>query len=187
MSDPHISLVDHFGTVIASNDDWQSAFNSSEISLSNQSPSDPREPAILVTLSEGTYTIVLNSKDGGGGNVVLELINLYRQNKERLSRSVRGEVDSVEPMIHSLGLEGSNEMSLLSLLRGRTRLHRLVSLMDYLILGKVYLLVIQLGSGPCSPKMVTGTPILNPFFLRNTRESIARTERFGDDQLLIRG
>ena len=119
MSDPQISLVDHYGTVIAFNDDWQSASNSSEISLNNQAPGDPKEPAVLLTLSEGTYTIILNSKDGGGGIAMLELINLDPAKQGKIkSLSVRGEVDSVEPMIHYLSLQGSNEMSLLSLLRG---------------------------------------------------------------------
>ena len=53
-------------------------------------------------------------------NTLLEVINLDpAKNGKIQSVGVRGEVDSVEPMIHSLNLQGSNEMSLLSLLRGK--------------------------------------------------------------------
>ena len=108
---------------MVTNDDWQAASNQSEISLSNQAPSDPKEAAVLLALDAGEYSILLSDSTGGNGTALLEVINLDpAKNGKIQSVGVRGEVDSVEPMIHSLNLQGSNEMSLLSLLRGKDSL-----------------------------------------------------------------
>ena len=124
MSNPQLTLVDQTtGTVMVTNDDWQAASNQSEISLSNQSPGDPKEAAVLLTLDAGEYSILLSDSTGGNGTALLEVINLDpAKNGKIQSVGVRGEVDSVEPMIHSLNLQGSNQMSLLSLLRGKDSL-----------------------------------------------------------------
>lgn len=52
-------------TVIASNDNWQTASNASTIQSSGFAPADPNEAAILITLQPGAYTAIVS---GAGGD-----------------------------------------------------------------------------------------------------------------------
>ena len=57
--------------VIAANDDWQSAPNADAIRASGFAPSDPREPAILVTLPPGAYTAIVSGMNDTTGVAVV--------------------------------------------------------------------------------------------------------------------
>jgi hypothetical protein len=59
-------------TVLASNNDWQDAANSSAIAATGLAPTVDEESAILITLQPGNYTVFLQSATGEGlgiGNV----------------------------------------------------------------------------------------------------------------------
>lgn len=77
LADPRLELYDSNGGLVESNDNWQSAANQSEIA-SILPPPDPRESAILTTLSpaEHGYTAVVKSSDGTTGVALVEIYAL---------------------------------------------------------------------------------------------------------------
>jgi hypothetical protein len=69
MANPTLELHDSTGALIASNDNWQSGGQGSQISASGFAPSNSSESAILATLAPGTYTAIVrgvNSTTGVG-------------------------------------------------------------------------------------------------------------------------
>ena len=60
-------------TVIASNDDWQSASNAAAIQATGLAPANSLESAILVTLSPGAYTAIVSGVGGGTGVGIVEV------------------------------------------------------------------------------------------------------------------
>jgi len=93
LQDPTLQL--HSGnTVLASNNDWQSAPNSGQIPT-NLRPPDPRESAILVTLAPGAYTAV---EAGNNNTTGVGLVEVYDLNtavfSELTSISTRGFVQT---------------------------------------------------------------------------------------------
>ena len=60
-------------TVIASNDNWQTAGNAAAISASGLAPANPLESAILMTLTPGAYTAIVSGADGGSGVGMVEV------------------------------------------------------------------------------------------------------------------
>ena len=72
LKDPTLTLVRSSDqSIVATNDDWQSASNASAIQASGFAPADPREPAILVTLDPGAYTAIVSGKNGATGESVV--------------------------------------------------------------------------------------------------------------------
>jgi large repetitive protein len=63
--------------VLATNDDWITASNSSELLLSGFAPTDTREAAILVTLQPGAYTAIVSGVGGGTG---VSVVAVYQVN-----------------------------------------------------------------------------------------------------------
>src|SRR5689334_25075006 len=59
LSDPMLELHDSSGATIATNDDWQTGSQASQISSSGYAPSDSNEPALIATLAAGSYTAVV--------------------------------------------------------------------------------------------------------------------------------
>jgi hypothetical protein len=71
LSDPNLTLVRSADqAVLATNDNWQSAGNASQIQASGFAPSHPLESAILVTLAPGAYTAILSGSGTSGTGVV---------------------------------------------------------------------------------------------------------------------
>ena len=68
---PSLQLFDSSGRLLASNDDWMTNDNAQEISDVGLAPPDPRESAILTTLSTGNYTAVVTGIDGAANNIAL--------------------------------------------------------------------------------------------------------------------
>jgi len=68
LSNPTLQLVRQSdSTVIATNDDWQSAPNAAAITATGFAPTDPNEAAILMTLAPGAYTAIVSGAGGGTG------------------------------------------------------------------------------------------------------------------------
>jgi hypothetical protein len=61
-------------TVIASNDNWQSAANSAQLSASGFAPSNPLESALYITLDPGAYTAILS---GVNNDIGVGLVEVY--------------------------------------------------------------------------------------------------------------
>jgi hypothetical protein len=60
--------------LIASNDDWQVGNDVAAIQATGLAPSDPHESALLVTLEEGPYTVIVS---GVGGSTGVALVEVY--------------------------------------------------------------------------------------------------------------
>ena len=60
-------------TVIASNDDWQTAANAATVQSSGFAPPDARESAIYVTLNPGAYTAIVQGVAGTTGVGIVEV------------------------------------------------------------------------------------------------------------------
>jgi hypothetical protein len=82
LQDPTIELRDANGALIASNDNWMDAANASALQATGLAPSDPKEAAILTTLSSSTtpgftnYTAILAGKDNTTGVGLVEVYDL---------------------------------------------------------------------------------------------------------------
>lgn len=75
LPNPTLSLYDSNGSLIASNDDWKDTYEVA-IRATGLAPSDALESAILTTLTTGTYTALVQSRDGNTGVALVELYNL---------------------------------------------------------------------------------------------------------------
>ena len=76
LANPTMQLVRiNDNSVVATNDDWGSAPNASQIMALSFAPSNPLESAILVTLGPGAYTAVVS---GAGGTTGVGLVEIYR-------------------------------------------------------------------------------------------------------------
>jgi hypothetical protein len=74
LSDPTLELHDGNGNVIGSNDNWQE-LQAAEIQATGLAPSDPKESAIVKTLTMGAYTVIVRGKDNGTGVGLVEAYN----------------------------------------------------------------------------------------------------------------
>lgn len=77
LEDPALELRNSQGTLVDSNNDWQSHPQSSEMQEIGLAPSDSRESALIDTLSAGNYTaIVRGSGDPSTGVGLVEVYSL---------------------------------------------------------------------------------------------------------------
>ena len=76
LPNPTITVVDVFGTAIATNDDWQSDPNASIIATLNLGPPNTLEAATLVTLIPGNFTVLLSDVSGSTGTGLVEIYNV---------------------------------------------------------------------------------------------------------------
>jgi hypothetical protein len=70
-----VGVRDSNGTLLGFNDDWQQAEPGQRIVIPFE-PTDPNEAALVLQLSGGAYTAVVNSADGGTGTAVVEVYDL---------------------------------------------------------------------------------------------------------------
>ena len=78
LSDPTMTLYDGSGTIVYSNDDWQTqtAGNATEIADTGIPPDDPAESAILIDLEPGAYTVHLKGVSDGSGIGIVEIFDM---------------------------------------------------------------------------------------------------------------
>src|SRR5258708_2409228 len=72
MAEPTLELHDSTGATIATNDNWQTNTQASEISSSGLAPSSPLESAILATLQPGNYTAIVRGANNTTGIALVE-------------------------------------------------------------------------------------------------------------------
>jgi hypothetical protein len=75
LQDPTLDLYGSDGTLIAANDDWKSP-EEAALQASSLAPTDDREPALLATLTAGSYTAILREKNGASGIGLIEVYHL---------------------------------------------------------------------------------------------------------------
>ena len=78
LANPKITLVRSSDQqVLATNDDWQSDPNASQLTSAGFAPSNPLEAALYVTLPPGAYTVIV---EGVGGGTGVAVIGVYKVN-----------------------------------------------------------------------------------------------------------
>ncbi len=75
LPDTVLSLHDANGVLLVDNDDWETT-QREEIIASGVPPTDPRESALVRTLTPGNYTAILRGKDSSVGVALVEVYNL---------------------------------------------------------------------------------------------------------------
>ncbi len=75
LADPTLTLFSG-ATPIASNDNWGSASNAAAVAATFKAPAAAAEPAILIRLAPGLYTVQLSGSGSGTGISLLEVFGL---------------------------------------------------------------------------------------------------------------
>ncbi|MDQ6624154.1 MAG: hypothetical protein M3Y86_11815, partial [Verrucomicrobiota bacterium] len=75
LQDPVLRIFDSNGNELVRNDDWNTD-QAAELTALGRAPEDPREPAIVKTLTPGSYTAILNGKDGSTGVGLVEVFSV---------------------------------------------------------------------------------------------------------------
>jgi hypothetical protein len=69
-------VIDADGTQLAANDNWREAPNAARIESTGLQPLDDREAAVLLSLSTGGYTVIVQGKLNGTGTALVEAYQL---------------------------------------------------------------------------------------------------------------
>lgn len=108
LADPVLELHNSTG-LIASNDNWSTGSQASEISASGLAPSNPHESAILMTLSPNSYTAIVKGFQNGSGVGLVEVYEMDGNTARLVNMSSRGQVGiSNNAMIGGLIVRGTN-------------------------------------------------------------------------------
>ena len=76
VTDPMLTLYDQSGTMIATNDDWNSGASGQELAANGLALGDPAEAGLIETLSPGAYTVIAAGKDQTQGTGLIEVYDL---------------------------------------------------------------------------------------------------------------
>ena len=76
LADPSLTVYDHNGTLISSNDDWQDDTTASLISGQGLAPKNDKEAATILHLPAGAYTAVVSGAGGSSGVGLVEVYDL---------------------------------------------------------------------------------------------------------------
>ncbi len=95
LSATSIELRNSAGALVSQNTRWQDS-QRDEIQASGFPPADPRESAIVATLSAGSYTLIVRGAGGEMGVVLIEMYDLERSSStlRPINVSTRGRVQS---------------------------------------------------------------------------------------------
>jgi uncharacterized delta-60 repeat protein len=108
LANPSLELHDATGAIIAQNDDWRDS-QEAEITASGIPPANNAESAIVTTLAPGSYTAVIQGRNGSEGIALAEVYDLDPTADSRLANiSTRGIVKGGDQvMIGGFILRGS--------------------------------------------------------------------------------
>jgi hypothetical protein len=102
LADPVITLYDASGVAVATNDNWATGGNASQISASGLAPSHPSESALYATLVPAAYTAVVTGKDATPGTGLVEVYDLSPASEARLANmSTRGTIGTGDQVLIS--------------------------------------------------------------------------------------
>ena len=76
LSDPTLTIYDSTGSVIASNDNWETDPNAIYLQKNGLTPANPFESALVLHLPAGAYTAVVRGANGATGNALVEVYHL---------------------------------------------------------------------------------------------------------------
>ena len=102
LTDPVLSLYDSSGTLLATNDNWESEVNHSLVEANGLAPANPSESAIVRTFLPGAYTVIVTGKDATPGIGLFELYDLMPLSDSKLGNtSTRGSVGTGDNVLIS--------------------------------------------------------------------------------------
>jgi len=114
LSDPMLELHDSSGATIATNDDWQTGSQASQISSSGYAPNNSNEPALIATLAAGSYTVVVRGYNNSTGIGLVEVYELDTLSSRLSNISTRGQVGTDQSvLIAGLIIHGSTSKKLI--------------------------------------------------------------------------
>ncbi len=78
LTDPQMDVYNSASTKIFSNNDWQTqtAQGVADVIATGKAPTDPREPALVLNLNPGAYTVIVSGVGGMEGNALVEVYDL---------------------------------------------------------------------------------------------------------------
>jgi hypothetical protein len=76
LQDPTLEIYDASGTLIASNDNWQTGGQAADIGLTGLAPTNYYESAVILNLQNGNYTAVVRGNNNGTGIALAEVYRL---------------------------------------------------------------------------------------------------------------
>jgi hypothetical protein len=95
-------------TVIASNDDWQTAANAATLQASGFAPANAQEAAIYMTLNPGAYTAIVQGAGGATGVGIVEVFEVDALTTPLINIATRGQVLTADNvMIGGFIIQGS--------------------------------------------------------------------------------
>src|SRR5438105_6827760 len=92
LNDPILELHNSSGATIATNDDWQTGSQASQISSSGYAPTNSNEPALIATLPVGAYTAIVRGYNNSIGVALVEVYALDTLSTRLSNISTRGQV-----------------------------------------------------------------------------------------------
>jgi len=114
LNDPMLELHDSSGATIATNDDWQSGSQTSQISSSGYAPANSNEPALIATLPAGAYTAIVRGYNNSTGVALVEVYELDTLSTRLSNISTRGQVGTDQNvLIGGLIINGSTSKKLI--------------------------------------------------------------------------
>ncbi len=99
LADPTLELYNGTGQLIASNDDWQSGAQASEIVATGVPPSHAKEPALIATLPPGSYSAVVRGANGSQGVALVEGYELDTTASRLINLSTRGRIGVADEVL----------------------------------------------------------------------------------------
>src|SRR5437773_2488675 len=114
LSDPMLELHDSSGATIATNDDWQTGSQASQISSSGYAPNNSNESALIATLAAGAYTAIVRGYNNSTGVALFEVYELDTLSTRLSNISTRGQVGTNQNvLIGGLIINGSTSKKLI--------------------------------------------------------------------------
>jgi hypothetical protein len=102
LRDPVLRVYDSSGSLVASNDNWQSDPNHFVLTANGLAPANPLEPAIARNLVPGAYTAIVSGKDATPGIALVELYDISPvANSKFVNISTRGSVATEDNILIS--------------------------------------------------------------------------------------
>ncbi|HEY3663694.1 MAG TPA: putative Ig domain-containing protein [Chthoniobacterales bacterium] len=100
LTNPKLDLYSTNGpTFIASNDDWQTDAQSSDLIASGLAPADPQEAALFRSLAPGAYTVIVSGVNGAAGIALVEAYDLSGGPSRLANISTRGNVGTGDDVL----------------------------------------------------------------------------------------
>lgn len=114
LANPTMELRNSTGGLVTANDDWQRSAQASEVTASGVAPTNPLEPAIVATLSPGSYTAIVRGVNSGTGIAVIEGYELGANSAKLVNISTRGRVATGDgALIGGFIIQGSTAKKIL--------------------------------------------------------------------------